>query len=89
MSIDSSLKNRAGLMGRRAVLTRAERITKMAEEGQFDEENDSPFGLPKMRTLRSKVGSKAKKEEAPDAEGVEGAEGAEGAEGEEVTEAEA
>ncbi len=68
MSLDSSLKERGGLKGSRSVLTRAERIKKMQEIGKFDE-NDSPFGLPKLATHHSRAGSKAKKEEAPEAEG--------------------
>jgi small basic protein (TIGR04137 family) len=84
MTMDRSLKNRGGLRGNRSVMTRAERIAKMTEEGRFDEEDDSPFGLPKLRVRQSKAGSKsAKKEEAPVAEGAEGAEGAEAVEGEE------
>ena len=66
MTMDRSLKDRSSLTGRRSVLTRAERIAKMQEEGRFDPEQDSPFGLPKFRTIRSKIGSKAKKEETED-----------------------
>ncbi len=62
MTMDRSLKDRSSLTGRRSVLTRAERIAKMQEEGRFDPEQDSPFGLPKFRTIRSKAGSKAKKD---------------------------
>jgi len=82
MTMDRSLKTRGGLHGNRSVLTRAERIAKMQEEGKFDPESDSPLGLPKLRVLSSKAVSKAKKEkeEAP----VEGAEGA--TEGESATE---
>jgi len=86
MSIDSSLRMKGGLKGRRSVLTRAERIAKMVEEGKFEFDKDSPMGLPKTRTLRSKAGSKSKKEEAP-AEAAEGAEGAEDAEAAEGAEA--
>ena len=83
MTMDRSLKTRGGLHGNRSVLTRAERIAKMQEEGKFDPESDNPMGLPKMRVLSSKAGSKAKKEkeEAP----AEGAETPEGAEGEATT----
>ena len=72
MSMDRSLKHHGRLKGSRSVLTRAERIAKMQEEGKFDEESDSPFGLPKLRIRISKAGSKAKKEEAPAAEVAEG-----------------
>ena len=63
MTMDRSLKNRAGLKGARSVLTRDERIAKMVEEGNFDEEKDSPMGLPKLRVKQSRAGSKSKKEE--------------------------
>jgi small basic protein (TIGR04137 family) len=76
MTMDRSLKNHGGLKGSRSVLTRAERIAKMQDEDRFDPENDSPFGLPKMRVRTSKAGSKSKKEEAPAAEGAQGAEAA-------------
>ena len=76
MSIDSSLKIKGGLKGRRSVLTRAERIAKMVEEGTFDMETDSPVGIPKTRVVRSKAGAKAKKEEVAVEEGAEGAEAA-------------
>jgi small basic protein (TIGR04137 family) len=79
MSIDSSLRMKGSLKGRRSVLTRAERIAKMVEEGKFEFDKDSPMGLPKTRTLRSKAGSKSKKEDAPAAEAAEAAEGAEAA----------
>ena len=49
MSIDNSLKKRGSLKGKRSVLTRAERIANMKEEGNFDPEKDSPVGLPKYR----------------------------------------
>ena len=79
MSIDSSLRMKGGLKGRRSVLTRAERIAKMVEEGKFDLETDSPVGLPKTRVIRSKAGAKAKEEEVDVEEGEEAAEGAEAA----------
>ena len=72
MSLDSSLKERGGLKGSRSVFTRAERIMKMQEIGKFDDEKDSPFGLPKMSTRHSKAGSKSKKEEAPAEEAAAG-----------------
>jgi small basic protein (TIGR04137 family) len=83
MTMDRSLKDHGGLKGSRSVLTRAERIAKMQEEGRFDPEKDTPFGLPKLRVRTSKAGSKAKKEEAPAAEGApaEGAAAAPAADG--------
>ena len=80
MTLDRTLKTRGGLARTRSVLTRAERIARMADEGKFDLEKDSPFGLPKAKVRHSKAGTKTKKaaEEAP----PEAAEAAEGAEGE-------
>ena len=81
MSMDRTLRSHGSLLRTRSVLTRAERIEKMIEEGKFDPETDRPTGLPKMRVRHSKAGSKSKKaaaEETP----VEAAEGAEAAEGE-------
>ena len=76
MSMDRTLRSHGSLLRTRSVLTRAERIEKMIEEGKFDPETDRPTGLPKMRVRHSKAGSKSKKaaEEVP----VEGAEGAAG-----------
>ena len=77
MSIDRTLKFHGALKGSRSVLTRAERITRLIEEGKFDPQADNPFGLPKVRIRHSKVGTKSKKEAAPDAEAEAAAEGAE------------
>lgn len=66
MSIDRTLKAGSSLKGVRSVLTRAERITRLASEGSFDMEKDCALGLPKVRVHRSKVGGKAKKEEKKD-----------------------
>ncbi len=72
MTIDASLKIKSGLTGRRSVLTRSERIEKMIELGTFDKdaEGASAFGLPKMRTIRPKVGGKKKKAEATEEEEI-------------------
>ena len=86
MTMDRTLKQHGGLIRTRSVLTRAERIEQLAEEGKFDPEQDSPFGLPKVRVRHSKAGTKSKKaEEAAPAEGEEGAEATEPAEGETAT----
>jgi small basic protein (TIGR04137 family) len=69
MSIDKSLKRKGGMSRQRCVLTRAERITKMLENGQFGTDR-SPFGLPKTRVQKVVLKKKVKKET------VEGAEGA-------------
>lgn len=82
MTLDRTLKTRGGLMRTRSVLTRAERIQMLTDEGKFDPEKDTPFGLPKIKVRHSKAGTKSKKAaEEVLAEGEEGAaESAEGAE---------
>jgi small basic protein (TIGR04137 family) len=61
MSIHSSLRGVDTLVGQRSVLTRVERIHKLARDGKFDLENDSPYGLPKVRTKFKVVSAKKKK----------------------------
>jgi small basic protein (TIGR04137 family) len=70
MTMDRTLKSTAGLTGRRAVLTRAERIERMTEEGNFDPKDNSPFGLPKMRVKSARAGGKDKAEAPEAAEGA-------------------
>lgn len=61
MSIHRSLRGIDTLVGERSVLTRVERLQRLAKEGKFDLENDSPIGLPKVRTkFRILTGKKAK-----------------------------
>ncbi len=80
MTMDRTLKTHGRLTGSRAVLSRAERIAKLIDEGKFDPATDSPLGLPKVRVRHSKAGTKTKKAAAAPAPGVEGAvEAAEGA----------
>lgn len=76
MTMDRTLKVHGGLLRTRSVLTRAERIARLAEEDKFDPEEDSPLGLPKVRVRHSKAGTKSKKEEKAAAveAGVAGAE---------------
>ncbi|MGC9453655.1 MAG: small basic protein [Phycisphaerae bacterium] len=77
MSLDRTLKIHGAMARTRSVLTRAERIERLMEEGNFDPEKDEPFGLPKMKVRHSKAGTKTKKEKTPEEEaGVEGAEAA-------------
>lgn len=61
MSIDKSLKRKGGMTKQRCVLTRAERIAKMLENGQFGTDR-SPYGLPKTRVQKVVLKKKAKKE---------------------------
>ena len=63
MTMDRTLKVHGGLLRSRSVLTRTERIEKLTEEGKFDPEANSPFGLPKVKIRQSKVGTKSKKAE--------------------------
>lgn len=73
MSIHSSLKGVNTLVGERSVLTRFERITKLAADGKIDLEADSAWGLPKVRTKfkvisRKQAKAKAAAEKAGDKE---------------------
>ena len=61
MSIHPSLRGVNTLVGQRSVLTRVERIQKLAKDGKFDVESDSPYGLPKVRTKFKVVSAKKKK----------------------------
>ena len=64
MSLDRSLKAGSGLVKHRNVLTRAERITRLAEKGNFDLEGGEPLGLPKVANRKVvTVGKSAKKTE--------------------------
>lgn len=72
MSIHKSLKLGNQLARARNVHTRAERIAKMIADGKLSEE-DSVFGLPKLKVRFKAIGKKKKKKK--EAEGEEGAEG--------------
>jgi small basic protein (TIGR04137 family) len=64
MTIDKSLRVRRGLMKNRSVLTRAERVARLADQDRW-KEGDSVFGIPKVRVLKLtlKKKKKEKKEE--------------------------
>ena len=81
MSIHKSLFIGGALDAPRSVLSRRERLETLAKEGRWEEEGNSVFGLPKVRT-KFKVLNRKKKKEGGEDEGavVEGAEAA--AEGE-------
>ena len=81
MSIHPTLRGVDNLVGQRSVLTRMERILKLAKDGKFDEEKDSPYGLPKVRTKFKSAGGKKKKAKA-EGEGEAEGSGAAAAEGE-------
>lgn len=64
MTIDKSLKVRAGMIRNRNVLTRAERIAKLKASDRW-QEGDGVLGLPKVRVqkISLKKKKKVKKEE--------------------------
>ena len=74
MSIDRSLKTGGSLARHRNVLTRAERIERLASRKQFNPDADDPFGLPKVANRKIVTGGKSAKKKA---EGETAAEGAE------------
>ncbi|MEQ8209284.1 MAG: small basic protein [Lacipirellulaceae bacterium] len=66
MTIDKSLKVRRGGVSSRSVLTRAERIVQLKDNGRW-EEGDSPLGLPKVRVKKLVLKKKKKKAKEEDA----------------------
>ncbi len=70
MTMDKSLKVRAGLTRSRSVLNRAERIQRLKTADRW-QEGDSPFGLAKVRVY--KLAMKKKKKKKEEEEGAEGA----------------
>ena len=69
MTIDKSLKVKAGAVSNRNVLTRAERIAKLKESERW-KEGDAVLGLPKVRVPKLAM---KKKKKAKAEEGAEGA----------------
>jgi small basic protein (TIGR04137 family) len=69
MTIDKSLRVKAGAISNRNVLTRAERILKLKESERW-KEGDRVLGLPKVRVLKLAL---KKKKKAKAEEGAEGA----------------
>lgn len=64
MSLDRSLKVAGNLSKHRNVLSRAERVSKLAGIGRFDLQAGNPLGLPKVGNRKVVTGGKsAKKEE--------------------------
>lgn len=68
MAIDKSLKRANRLQRSRNVLKREERIEKLKFEEKWAEDQ-SPFGLPKVRVVKTVIGKKKKKKSAEDEEG--------------------
>jgi small basic protein (TIGR04137 family) len=68
MTMDKSLRMRAGLARARSVLSRDERIAQLQSTDRWNE-GRSPFGLPKVRVIKLALKKKKKAKE----EGAEGA----------------
>lgn len=68
MSLDSSLKVGGGLAGHRNVLTRAERIAKLQQLGEFKNEESNALGLRKVGNRKVVAGGKTKKKKKDDAD---------------------
>ena len=72
MSLHRSLKTKpSGLNQHRNVLTRAERIEHLANLDQFDKDESSPIGLPKVGSRKIKLASKKKDSEGEESTEVE------------------
>ena len=63
MTIDKSLKVRAGMMRTRNVLTRAERLAKLRETERW-QEGDPVLGMPKVRVQKISLKKKKKAKKA-------------------------
>lgn len=61
MSLDASLKTGGGLKQHRNVLTRPERVERLAKLGKFDSQQGNPVGLPKVGNRKPKPAAKKKK----------------------------
>ncbi|MBQ11648.1 MAG: small basic protein [Planctomyces sp.] len=73
MSIDKSLRRAGRLLRTRNVLKRTERIEKLEFEDRW-QEGQSPFGLPKVRVIKSTIGRKKKKKKEEEEGAEEGLE---------------
>ena len=67
MTMDKSLRVRAGLVRSRSVLTRAERIERLKASDRW-KEGDSPLGLDKVRVFKLSMKKKKKKKEEEETE---------------------
>lgn len=68
MSLDRTLKSRSSLARHRNVLSRAERVAILMDDGRWTPEKQSVYGLPKVSHRKAVVGKKAKKKEEEKAE---------------------
>ena len=71
MTMDKSLRVRAGMTRARSVLTRNERIQKLKDAERW-KDGDTPFGLPKVRVYKLEM-KKKKKKAKEDEEGADAA----------------
>ncbi len=71
MTIDKTLKVRAGTISNRNVLTRAERLAKLKEQERWTE-GDPVLGLPKVRVEKISLKKKKKTKKADDEAGGSG-----------------
>lgn len=62
MTIDKSLKRKGRLSRSRNVLKRGERIEKLQADDRW-RDDQSPFGLPKVRVQKVVIGKKKKKKD--------------------------
>ena len=69
MSLDRSLKSANALVRHRNVLSRTERLEKLAEDGKWDEKK-SVFGLPKVAHRKVEAAKPVKEATAEGAEGA-------------------
>lgn len=65
MTIDKSLKIKAGSVKTRNVMTRAERLTKLMESDRWNE-GDPVYGMPKVRVQKISLKKKKKVKKADD-----------------------
>ena len=65
MTIDNSLKIKAGSVKTRNVLTRPERIEKLKKEERWNE-GDPVYGIPKVRVVKISMKKKKKVKKADD-----------------------
>jgi small basic protein (TIGR04137 family) len=76
MTIDKSLRVRAGALRNRNVLTRAERIAKLQAADRW-QEGDGVLGLPKVRVQKVSLKKKKKVKKVDEEEGKEATEATE------------
>ncbi|MBI1337995.1 MAG: small basic protein [Phycisphaera sp.] len=61
MSLDRSLKVASGLSRHRNVLSRPERVAKLAQVGKFDLDKGEPLHMPKVANRKAVAAKSAKK----------------------------